>query len=103
MVKVEDELEHYKSESNKLSSQAQHDAQELLKLAERVQQQELDLTIMTEKHRTCQKEVAGRDQSILKLQSELDTAQQQYQGSLEEVWPNIKGNNYPNSVCLYKT
>ena len=85
VVKVEEELERYKSDNNKLSIQAQHDAQELLKLAERVQQQEMDITIMQEKHRTCQNEVASRDKSILKLQSELDTAQQQYQGSLEEV------------------
>ena len=46
---------------------------------------------MIEKHRTCQKEVAGRDQSILKLQSELETAQQQYQGSLEEVRSALSG------------
>ena len=85
VVKVEEELQQYKSDNSKLSIQAQHDAQELLKLAERVQQQEMDITIMQEKHRTCQNEVTSRDKSILKLQSELDTAQQQYQGSIKEV------------------
>ena len=84
-MKVEEELKLYKSDNNKLSIQAQHDAQELLKLAERVQQQEMDITIMQEKHRTCQNEVASRDKSIITLQSELDTAQQQYHGCKEEV------------------
>lgn len=88
VIRLEDQVDQLQTENNKLSGQAQQDADELLRLAERVQQQELDLTISQEKHRTCQKEVANRDQMVLRLQGELDTTQQQYQGSVEEV----KGN-----------
>ena len=55
-------------------------------------QMELELTITQEKHRTCQKEVSSRDQVILKLQSDLDTAQQNYTGSLDEVCNFISTN-----------
>ena len=84
-MKLEDLLDRVRAESSKLQKQAEHDAGELLRLAERSQQQELDLAIVQEKHRTCQREVGSRDQTILRLQADLDTAQQQYQGSLEEV------------------
>ena len=86
-MKVEDQLELARSDSDRLAAQARHDADQLLQLAERVQRQELDLSVSQEKHRTCQAELASRDQSLLRLQAELDTAQQQYQGSLEEVGP----------------
>lgn len=84
-MKAENLLELTKSDATRLSMQARHDADELLKLAERVQRQELDLSVTLEKHRTCQAELSSRDQSLLRLQSELDTVQQQYQGSMEEV------------------
>ena len=85
VMKLEDLLDRVRAENAKLQKQAEHDAGELLRLAERSQQQELDLTIVQEKHRTCQREVAGRDQTILRLQADLDTAQQRYQGTMEEV------------------
>eukprot|EP00057_Strongylocentrotus_purpuratus_P016683 XP_011671157.1 PREDICTED: myosin-11-like isoform X3 [Strongylocentrotus purpuratus] len=84
LMKAENLLELTKSDAARLSMQGRHDADELLKLAERVQRQELDLSVTLEKHRTCQTELASRDQSLLRLQSELDTVQQQYQGGMEE-------------------
>ena len=47
---------------------------------------------LQEKHRTCQQEVANRDQVIIKLQTELDTQHQQYNGCVEEV----------RNILLYK-
>jgi hypothetical protein len=50
-----------------------------------VSQLELELTISQEKHRTCQIQVQTHDQTILKLNAKLNTAEQKYVGCTEEV------------------
>ena len=51
----------------------------------------LEVTISKEKHRTCSDEVIVRDESIIRLQTEIDRINQAHTNTMEEV---SKGNRF---------
>lgn len=54
LVSCEDELEKIKMENDALNDTVMRNAGDMARLEERIQSQELDLTIVQEKHRTAQ-------------------------------------------------
>ncbi|XP_017572001.2 golgin subfamily A member 6-like protein 22 isoform X2 [Pygocentrus nattereri] len=79
------ELEKLQEENAELTVQLKEHSQELHRLSGEKRKVELELTVITEKHRTNQQEVAGQDQVILQLKTELRVSEEKLQGAQKEL------------------
>lgn len=75
-----------KEETVELTDQIKQHSQDINVLSAEKQKIELEVTVITEKYRTAQHEVGKQDQIILKLKTDLETAQAKYEGAEEEVY-----------------
>ncbi|XP_055490495.1 putative leucine-rich repeat-containing protein DDB_G0290503 isoform X3 [Leucoraja erinacea] len=74
-----------KEETVELTDQIKQHSQDINVLSAEKQKIELEVTVITEKYRTAQHEVGKQDQIILKLKTDLETAQAKYEGAEEEI------------------
>ncbi|KAL7840692.1 hypothetical protein AOLI_G00260150 [Acnodon oligacanthus] len=79
------ELEKLQEENAELTVQLKEHSQELHRQSSEKRKVELELTVITEKHRTSQQEVAGLDQMILQLKTELRVSEEKLQGAQKEL------------------
>ncbi|XP_072323613.1 uncharacterized protein [Scyliorhinus torazame] len=78
-------IQKLKEEAMKLTDQITQRSQDVSKLSTEKHEIELEMAVITEKHRTAQQEVINRDQIILKLKTDLKISQEKYTGSQEEL------------------
>ena len=79
------DLDDYKKENSLLTAKLQAYGEDKNHFIEKSQQLEMQLVTSYEKNKACQLEVSQRDQSLIKLQSDLNLMQEKYSSSLEEV------------------
>lgn len=68
-----------------MSSKIQSLNDEKNRLYDKLQQVEIQLVTTIEKHKVCQLEVTQRDQTILKIQTELNLLNEKYTSTLDEI------------------
>ncbi|XP_043545062.1 polyamine-modulated factor 1-binding protein 1-like isoform X4 [Chiloscyllium plagiosum] len=78
-------MQKLREEAMQLTDQISQHSQDISKLNTEKQEIELQMAVIAEKHRTAQQEVINRDQIILKLKTDLKTAQEKYTGSQDEL------------------
>ncbi|XP_069757408.1 polyamine-modulated factor 1-binding protein 1 isoform X3 [Narcine bancroftii] len=81
----EDNLEKMKKELGILSEESIQHALQLSSITLEKQKLDIDLNVLNEKHNASQKEVHNRDQTILKLKSELKTAEENLRDAKEKL------------------
>ncbi|XP_038665581.1 golgin subfamily B member 1-like isoform X3 [Scyliorhinus canicula] len=104
-------IQKLKEEAMKLTDQITQRSQDVSKLSTEKHEIELEMAVITEKHRTAQQEVMNRDQIILKIKTDLKMAQEKYTGSQEELGVqeaeinrlNDKLRDLQNEICKQRT
>lgn len=82
---TKDHLNEYKSENANLCSKIQTLNDEKSQLYDKLQQLEIQLVQTNEKHRVCQLEVTQKDQSIIKVKTDLNLINEKYSSTLDEI------------------
>ncbi len=78
-------MDTYKSDNIVLSAKLQSFGEDKSRIIDQNQHLEIQLVTALEKHKICQIEVSQRDQSLIKLQSELNMLSEKYASSLDEL------------------
>ncbi|XP_053343504.1 myosin heavy chain, striated muscle-like isoform X2 [Clarias gariepinus] len=79
------EVEKLTEESTRCEGLVKENAEELQKMTSEKRNLELELAVISEKHKTAQQEVSSRDQVILQLRAELRVLVEKNQGVQEEL------------------
>ncbi|XP_072452086.1 uncharacterized protein pmfbp1 isoform X3 [Chiloscyllium punctatum] len=85
LLHKEDNLEKVKKELFAVTEESNQRAVQLLNCAAEKQKQEADLTDLHEKHNAAQQEVNSRGQAVLKLKTDLKTAEENFRSAKEEL------------------
>ncbi|XP_076147280.1 uncharacterized protein LOC143131519 [Alosa pseudoharengus] len=80
-------VQRLQEEAAELTTQIQQRSRDLSSLSAERSRLDLELAVVTEKHRTAQHEVSCRDQVILHMKTELRAIEERHQGTQEELVP----------------
>ncbi|XP_041923827.1 myosin heavy chain, striated muscle-like isoform X1 [Alosa sapidissima] len=78
-------VQRLQEEAAELTTQVQQRSRDLSSLSSERSRLDLELAVVTEKHRTAQHEVSCRDQVILHMKTELRAIEERHQGTQEEL------------------
>ncbi|XP_060755736.1 227 kDa spindle- and centromere-associated protein-like isoform X2 [Neoarius graeffei] len=85
LTELKKEVEKLREETTKCEVLVKEKAEELQRVLSKKRNLEMELVIITEKHRTAQREVSDRDQVILQLRAELQVSGEKNQGVQEKL------------------